>query len=357
MHQNNFDFMRLFAASIVVVGHAFPIMGIRQPELLGNPISVFGVIIFFSISGYLIAGSWTSDPSPFRFFLKRALRIFPALIVVVCITAFALGPMESTLSTVDYFNNERTYNYLRNAGLYIVYDLPDVFGSNPIKSAVNGSLWSLPAEFFMYLLTPVILILAGRRRGSVYAAAATTFSCTAVYLTYFYSGPRLVIYATEVRAACAMGAYFMAGSFFRVIEEKITFDIRLVALVLVAHAISTYWFDGWTRYLVGVTSAFSIPYVVLGIAKRSTPVIRAAGSKGDFSYGLYLYAFPIQQSISAYFPDMNVWTSIILAFTFTAPCAIGSWHLIEKRAMKAKRFAVTRMSAKAAPPEPTEAAR
>jgi peptidoglycan/LPS O-acetylase OafA/YrhL len=333
--QNNFDFLRLCAASIVVIGHAFPIMGMKQPELLRNPISIFGLVAFFSISGYLIAGSWLNDPNILRFFAKRALRIFPALIALVGLTVFVLGPIESSLPIAEYFANARTYNYLKSAALYIAYDLPGLFDGNPIRGTVNVSLWSLPAEFFMYLITPAALIIFARRPIAL-ALLSSIFAAGAVYVGYFYTGPKLVVYATEVRAALAMGAYFLAGAFIRVVKDRITFSLKSVLILSLTYALLSHWFDGWLRYPIAIFVSLAVPYIVISLAKRSTPILRETGRAGDFSYGIYLYAFPIQQVIAAHFPQMNVWHVIALTFSVTVPCAFASWHLVEKRTLGLK---------------------
>ncbi|MFM0351448.1 acyltransferase family protein [Paraburkholderia sp. RL17-347-BIC-D] len=341
---NNYDFIRLIAASIVIVGHAYPINGLIAPEILGTPLHVYGVIIFFSISGYLIAQSWMNDPDPVRFFMKRGLRIFPALIVVVLLSAFVLGPLVSTLSVSNYFSNGSTYFYLRSMGLYIIYYLPGVFEHAPIANATNGSLWSLPAEFFMYIVTPTLMVLAGRGKSIAFALLTVVAACAAIYIQIGYTGPRLVVYATEVRAAVSMAAYFAMGAFLAVCK-KVPLRTEYAVFAFLAYVLAIVLPTGVYRpYIAATVTSVTIPYIFITMGQHSTRLLKSAGRYGDFSYGLYLYAFPIQQVLTLKLPHMPLVTHIGLAFILTIPCAALSWHLIEKKALTFKPRESSRLS-------------
>lgn len=98
---NNLDLVRLFGAALVIYGHAYPIAGAASPGFAANGVATIGVKIFFSIRGYLVALSWLRDPHLGRFLLRRSLRIFSALIVVVLLSALVLGPVRSrTISAI-----------------------------------------------------------------------------------------------------------------------------------------------------------------------------------------------------------------------------------------------------------------
>ena len=162
---NNFDLLRLFGAALVVYGHSYPLTGAAAPGFAANPVGTIGVKIFFVVSGYLVAQSWVRDSHLVRFAVRRGLRIFPALTVVVLVSVFFLGPVFTSLPLDEYFPHPLTSAYLRNIVLYISYALPGVFEHNTYPAAVNGSLWSLPAEFAMYLLTPLILGVKTKNEG------------------------------------------------------------------------------------------------------------------------------------------------------------------------------------------------
>ena len=114
---------------------------------------------------FFIAKSWESDSNPVRYMTKRVFRIFPALIAFTLVAAYVIGPILSTFTINEYFQSPLVRNYLRNILLFPAYSLPGVFETNPYPNAVNGSLWTLPIEFAMYILVPIILILAGKKKG------------------------------------------------------------------------------------------------------------------------------------------------------------------------------------------------
>jgi len=161
---NNLDAVRLAAAWLVLYGHAFIFLGLPEPLFLSwLPLGPLGVLIFFTISGYLVSQSWARDPSLPRFLARRALRIFPALAVCTLLSVLVLGPLLTTLPLADYFASPHTVGYLRNIALYIGYYLPGVFEHNRVANAVNGSLWSLPVEFAMYLVIAAVGVLRASR--------------------------------------------------------------------------------------------------------------------------------------------------------------------------------------------------
>lgn len=141
---DNFVAIRLIAAILVVFGHSFPLTGTVGPEYLGNPTSTMAVKVFFVISGYLISESWLRDPNLGRYLQRRALRIFPALIVMCLLTIVIIGPVLTRLSTKEYITSAGTWRYLQNVFLHPNYALPGIFEQNIYPNAVNGSLWTLP---------------------------------------------------------------------------------------------------------------------------------------------------------------------------------------------------------------------
>ncbi len=149
------------------MGHSYVFLGLEEPIFLSIfKIGPLGVVIFFIISGYLIAASWNSDSNLLRYFIRRSLRIFPALIVFTIVAVFILGPLATNLSVREYFSHHLTFYYFSNIFLYINYYLPGVFEKARFVNAVNGSLWSLTIEFFMYTSLAVLsfLVLARLRK-------------------------------------------------------------------------------------------------------------------------------------------------------------------------------------------------
>ena len=195
--QNSFDALRLFAAWLVILGHGFILSGSteRLPLWGGIDVSVLGVAIFFTISGYLIWKSWASATSWHDFVAARALRIFPALIFVVLITVAILGPLVTTFGVRAYFEDFSTYKYLLNS--FIIdpqYNLPGVFLNLPVTDAVNGSLWTLRAELLCYVAVPVAALLPGKFQPYILFA-------TGAGLMYIGLGTNVLLMGTNLSVA------------------------------------------------------------------------------------------------------------------------------------------------------------
>lgn len=349
---NNFDFLRLFAAALVVVGHGYALMGLPPPMAFYTPISTFGVIIFFSISGYLIAGSWEREPHALRFFAKRALRLFPALIVVVLLSAFVLGPIETTYSIKAYFSDPLTYHYLKNIRLNITYFLPGVFGSNPLPGAVNGSLWSLPVEFTSYLFVPLIAVLVTRAQTVAFALLAAILASASTYLVIFQASRQFTFYAMDLRSGTAVAAYFAAGAVVWHLRRTVPRHLAIAAVAIAVYIGLVQFTTGNMRFPISVASAFLLAYSIITIGETQKLRLPEAGKFGDFSYGLYLYAFPVEQALAQYFHGKSGPVPVIvLAFAVSVPLAIASWHLVEKHALALKPRARSIEVVSSSPPQ------
>lgn len=150
---NNFDFLRIAAAFLVLISHQYALNGLPEPSVFNMSLGTFGVLIFFSISGFLVSQSWRQDPHVGRFLVKRFLRIWPGLAVVTLIAAFVLGPMVSSLEWRAYFLQPELLDFLRNLKVVTIrYVLPGVFEENIHPKAVNGSLWTIPLEVRCYFV-------------------------------------------------------------------------------------------------------------------------------------------------------------------------------------------------------------
>lgn len=327
---NNFDQVRLFGAVLVIYGHAYALTGVAVPGFAANAVSTIGVKIFFSISGYLVAQSWLNDPNIARFMTRRLLRLMPALIVVVGLSALVMGPLLTRLSFAEYFGNPLTYFYLKNIALYINYYLPGLFENNTYPGAVNGSLWSLPAEFAMYLLTPVLIgvatLIAGRTAFAIIGAIFIVGAyCGTSILPHF----RMVIYATDVWSWLSVAPYFVMGMLYAVCRLDRFFNIYVGAAGLFALAI----FE--TNAAVKEAALLVVlPYFSLSFGTGYAPVLRQLTRGVDLSYGLFLYGFPIEQVLKLQLGSLiGPWKMFVLATLISACFAYVSWSYIEKPAL------------------------
>ena len=343
---NNFDVLRLLAAALVLVSHSWALSARTEPSFAGDTLGGLGVTIFFAISGFLVARSWHMDPRPAAFVVKRVLRLWPALLVVLVLTATVLGPAVTDLSMGAYFDSSGVGRYiLSNGGLHIVYDLPGVFTQNPYPQAVNGSLWTLPIEVKAYVVVLVLGMLTLLKRPLVVLAllAATVW----MLVTSAQIRPDAVARWLEGPLQTQLTAVFIGAVLLHSLRDRIRLDWRLaLAAALVA------WL---TRHsgpgLRTAAWACSVPYLIVYLAFQTPAWLRIAVRGGDLSYGIYLWAFPVQQTLMrAADGGLAPGWLVLFSAAVTSTLAWASWRLIEAPALRLK----PRLHVRAAP-RPTPA--
>ncbi|MDO5289579.1 MAG: acyltransferase [Pseudomonadota bacterium] len=326
-HANNFDAIRLAAALLVLYSHHYTLTGqAMEPSFLGiNTLGGLAVSMFFTISGYLVTQSWFADPAPVRFALRRILRIWPALTAVVLLSALVLGPLLTTLSPKAYFAHEDTRAYFSTLTMLPAYYLPGVFTGNP-SAAVNGSLWTIPLEVQCY----AVLLLAGCL--GVLSTYQTLIRAAILYIAWYTLFQRPELHNGQINHLLELGAYFTVGALMQATQAHWQ-SRRLRWAVLLLLAAIACWHMG-LRYF---SALLIVPYATIVAGTASTPLLRQCGRFGDFSYGTYLFAFPVQQTvIMLWYPAMGFWGSMFAACLITLLCAVASWHLIEQPALTFK---------------------
>lgn len=330
--ENNFDFLRFFAAALVLFAHSYPLVGRREDEPLTLLIGYekggsIAVGIFFVMSGYLIASSWLASSSPQSFLLKRALRIFPALIVAVLLTTFVLGPLVSQLDLSAYLTENGTWTYLQNILLVTRYELPGVFSGNSFPDVVNGSLWTLPLEVLMYIGVMLLGLTGFLKRRLIFLPIAV------LAVGHFWLLGKLGIDSYFIKNICKLGMLYYSGAALFLHRDDIPWRGWIAALLAIA-LVATF------RTAIGPLVYFvALPYLVLYLAYAPLPWVSRFGKYGDFSYGLYIYAFPFQQlSVYLFGPQLGVLGLTLIAFVPTLVFAALSWHLVEAPAMRLKRL-------------------
>lgn len=342
--ENNFDFLRFFAAALVLFAHCYPLVGRKMDEPLtvltgyekGGGIAVG---IFFVISGYLITASYLNSRSPGSFLLKRALRIFPALIVAVLLSTFVLGPLVTTRSLDGYLSSPLTWDYLKNIALITTYELPGVFSYNVYPDVVNGSLWTLPLEVLMYMGVMALGLVGFLRRGLIF------LPIVGLAVGHFWALDRFGIESFFIEHIFKLGLLYYSGAALYLYRDAIPWRGWIAALLFASLLMTFQTFLGSVLYCI------ALPYLVIYLAYAPLPWVSRFGKHGDFSYGLYIYAFPFQQ-LTMYLlgPDTGIATLALVSFVPTLILAVASWHLIEAPAMKLKRlFAAPAQPGRAAP--------
>lgn len=315
---NNFDIIRFCTASLIVLYHSFPLSvpGFDHTGYLWIEYQLLG--IFFAVSGFLIMQSWERSPRVFYFLKKRLLRIMPALICTVLLAAFVIGPLVTTLSWSAYIHHPAVWDYLKNILLYNTWFLlPGVFEDVPFKGSVNGALWTLPYEARCYLLLVVLGVLRIR-----------TWRKTAAFL--FLAAFSLLVLDWP---ALRLTIFFVMGILFYLFRDKIPLSDSWAVFSVIAVGLAVYLNVG----VVYVTLCYGT-YLVFYFAFHPRYSFHNFGKYGDFSYGIYVYAFPVQQCVIHYFHPGSLYPLQFFAIQYPLILCIAalSWHLIEWPCLRLK---------------------
>jgi peptidoglycan/LPS O-acetylase OafA/YrhL len=342
--RNNFNLIRLIAAWLVIYSHAWAITGTAGNDHLAQltltkSAGAFAVDVFFAISGFLVAASF--ERNGWRDFLvARALRIYPALIVCIALTAFILGPALTT--DAQYWRDATTWRYLwANATLWRAeFWLPGVFDALP-RTAVNGSLWTLPIEGRLYLALLIAGALGMLRPWRYAAAWALAIVGACAFALLRGPLPEYLSYLIWVTS------FFITGTLVWVLRERIRLWWPILVTLLIAAALTR----GTPAFHAAYFALVAYGTFYLGFAPR-LPTIE----KNDLSYGVYLYGWPMQQ-LALLAGATTLALNIAAATAMTLVCAALSWFAVERPALRLKRRWSRSLSAAslaiAPPPSPS----
>ena len=361
---NSLNLIRLLLAALVVVSHGMTLGGYGSELILGHTsIGSLAVFCFFGISGYLIAGSALSNHLG-RFLWHRVLRIFPAFWICLMVTAFAFGwlgwiharhacgffcYLHTPDGPVSYF----THNFwLRSSQLTI----PGTLRGAPFPFAWNGSIWTLFYEFLCYLLLGALaLVGALRARAAVVAVAVVVLVLECVVT----SVPSLnmqfnALNNWELTNLLRFVPVFLTGAAIYIYRKEIP-DSGWLALGSLAATFAIYLIPVGNG-IPGLTltradlSAFLLVYPTLWLGAHLPG--RSIGVPNDYSYGLYIYAFPVAQLLALWGAYRWGYAAYVgLTFLVTATLAVTSWWLIEQRFLRLKDLG--RSSSRHSDPRPS----
>ncbi|MGZ8510014.1 MAG: acyltransferase family protein [Chitinophagaceae bacterium] len=326
---NNFDFLRLISSSFVIISHSYSLTGREAREALMKisgqtyHFSSLGLICFFVISGYLVSQSLFNSPSIINYAWKRFLRIVPALCLVIVFSIFIIGPLFTSIPLSQYFSSPLTYAYFKN--IFFVFplqwQLPGLFTNNP-ESSVNGSLWTLILEGRLYILLMILFLFRFFKKRLIPLIVFTI----AVIATPFFN----LVFKGVNPYPFHFAIFFFAGVIANLYRDKIVYNKWLAFMATVIIVLRCFYTE------FNVLSFFAFPYLVLYLGQLRS-LSNKAGKYGDFSYGLFLFSFPVQQCIVFYSNgNISIPTMIFLSMLLTLPFAILSWKFVESKALKYK---------------------
>jgi len=351
--KNSLNFLRLVLALMVVYSHAAEVgwLGYRDVVINGTSLGTIAVYGFFGISGFLIAGSATRNGFG-RYLWQRFLRIFPGFWVCLIVTAFVFGviawarhplPHCEVPCYLDMKRGPFSYVY-RNALLEINQYTVARRGVGAYLG--NGSLWTLFFEFLCYLFL-ALLAAAGLLRHRIWALAITVALWATVFvITLTPALDRrfgLGSHWTELNFA-KFSIIFMVGALIFLYREHIP-DSGWIALACAALFIVGMWLlpTGGKAPAFTFTASdllaplIAYPMLWLGIHLP----LQKVGSRNDYSYGVYIYAYPLTQLLVLWNAERFGYVPfMLLTVLLTVPFAVASWWLIEKRALSLKKLDV-----------------
>lgn len=340
---NAFDTIRLLAAAAVIFSHAFvqvdgreisePLFRLTEGQIT---IGRSAVAAFFVVSGLLISMSFDRTNSLERFVSNRALRLFPGLWVCLILLIFLFGPLMTTASISEYATSRETIGFI---GSFLFFpfsqSVEGVFDGFPGSDAINGSLWTLKYEVACYAFG-ALLISTGR------------FRITVVAVCWIGSmlGTRILGDPLEQSGATYylswmvwLFRFYGAGMLFYLLRDRIPLS-KPIAMACLAAALGS----AFTPYFTECLATFGA-YALIASAFLATRWFKDLTAKGDLSYGVYIYAFPVQQALVPFSLETPIpWiTNFLIATPITFLLAWLSWHFVERPALNLKsRFQAKR---------------
>lgn len=325
-NKNCFDFLRFFFASNILLAHLCELSQNKNLEFLSSFFnSSIAVKGFFIISGFLVAKSYVNTPSLSEYFIKRAKRILPAYIFVLLFSVLILS-FFSRHDFSEYFMNTGVYQYLGWNAVFLNFMhpcLPGLFENN-LYCVVNGSLWTLKVEEGFYIVLPAIFYVIKKSKQPFLILVSLYFLSLLYWfvMDFYLHKPLLAKQLPGYLAYFATGIFlFLNFEFVQQNKNKLLF--MSVLLLVISHF---FYFQINLFY----PAAFG---VLIIIAAYSLPFLNNFGKYGDFTYGLYIYHFPIIQLFRQYnlFEKYNPLLMSFAVILITLLFAVFSWFFVEKR--------------------------
>ncbi|MFD2727410.1 acyltransferase family protein [Hyunsoonleella rubra] len=338
---NNFDFLRFLFAIFVVLSHSYPLSGSSETyqwiyQITNGQIVLarIGLGGFFIISGFFIFKSLKRSKSLSIYFWKRFLRLFPALFVVLLLTVLLLPFVYE--GGVSLYENPEVYTYLpNNLSLYGFQSIiQGVFDNNPYHS-INGSLWTIRYEFSLYVALSLLFFVKNN-----YKLVRGVLFLTLVFLLVIYNFllgrfAGSSIFGMLGYEILDLGTFFVCGSVLAAFNfERVKSPLLLVLSVLTLIGALHFEVYHSVKHIL-------LPVVILLLGQIPLPFFSTFGKIGDMSYGIYIYSFPVQQTL-VYFFKLGTYELMFWSVIISIVLGFCSWHLIEKKALSYKNVSISK---------------
>ncbi len=334
---NNFNLVRFLAAFAVLFDHislASLGPGVHRPvfeQVFGISLSELAVNMFFVLSGFLVTKSLLTRNNIISYLAARVLRLFPAFAIMVVVTTFGLGLYFTSYTPSAYISSAQTFHYW--LGTMFTFDeagsLPGVFTDNPRPNLINSAIWTLKYEVIAYAALLALWFLSILEKRTVFAVLSSVFLVFALLLTQL-PDVQISPHSTSGGAWVSLirfGLCFQLGSAFYCYRDRIPLSGRLALIGLTASYVAIDW------HAYEVISILATGYALMWVSLIPAGRVRLFNAIGDYSYGIYIWHWPIIQALIASQFMLPFGWLLTATSVITLILAIVSWHLIERPAL------------------------
>lgn len=363
MRRNSVNAIRIAMALCVLVFHAYALGGYGDMPTYGfaEPVATYALSTFFVISGYLIMASRLQARSLVDFLWRRVLRIYPAFLAALVLVGFVLAPLSRVIEGRGGYDWSSGVGYVVNNLLLILrqIDVSGTLETVPVPGVWNFSAWTLFYEFTLWVgIGLLVTILPGKLLKPGVWAGFFTFTAIKLYhvawsgadARYVGEGAAAVnageALLAVVEPLARLGIFFMAGALLYVHRDKVGVSWLLVAVCGAVSVALAYL--GYFHVLAALPWAYAV--MCVGTSTRFSRI----NHPDDYSYGTYIYAYPVTQVLALVFIDVSMpaFVFIGLCILGTAPLAWLSWHYLEFPATKLRTLTARRGRPRETAPAP-----
>ncbi len=325
---NNYNLLRFIAACLIAYYHCYfmtlgPLMTDEGHPYLYQASQIV-LSFFFIASGFLIAQSFQRQNDLLSYIMARGLRLIPGVFVLSLILAFVVGPLVSEVPLSQYFSDLRTWLYVPVTTLLEPdATLPGVFASNPNPYEIDTALWTLRYEVICYLGLALLGLAGGLVFNRIFMFASLGLVLGYGVITYLTTFRNIIFLEHFLH----FGMSFYIGTVFYVLRGMIPLNLPIAAGLL-ALAFGFGWLIGYApaEPIILVASA----YCFFWLAYVPGGWLRAYNKLGDYSYGVYIYHYPVQQVMMHLIGGFSVAGLFLASMPFVLVLAICSWSWVER---------------------------
>lgn len=323
--ENAFDLIRHFAAFLVLFSHHYPISGRPEPSVPGwDTLGFVAVVIFFSISGYFMPKSFSNSAGFVEFMVKRCKRIFPGLFVCSIIMVYVIGLIFTAASLYDYLFSTVQFKTVFLFTVFMGRTIPTVFSDFTFKDAINGSLWSLPVEFLCYVIIGSVLSLFNSWKSVVCLLLAACIANATLGIKWV----DFAVFNVPMSYLSLFGIAFCTGSLMSMTRTSwMKYRIPMVAISLLL----IWLLRGRPEVQILGTASIAVLTIIIGLSFRD----KIIHGRFDISYGVYIYAFPIQQLV-VNCVTRDFWLGMFISAALSIAAGALSYKYVEEPFLRNK---------------------